>query len=89
VVNAYVRRMPDIDLPPGDYRERKPAGWRWRLPWSHPEDNKLHAAMLAVMLFGLGYVFLGRDQLTSDILFGITAVLAAVAGIMFGHIARD
>ena len=21
--------MPELDLPPGDYRERKPKGWRW------------------------------------------------------------
>ena len=31
--------VPDLDLPPGDYRERKPKGWRWKLPWSHDDDT--------------------------------------------------
>lgn len=40
--------MPDLDLPPGDYRERKPKGWRWKLPWASPEGAKLPAALCAV-----------------------------------------
>lgn len=31
--------VPDLDLPPGDYRERKPNGWRWKLPWSRDDDT--------------------------------------------------
>ena len=33
--------MKQVDLEPGEYTERKPKGWRWRLPWSHPDDTKL------------------------------------------------
>ena len=29
----------EVLLPPGDYRERKPKGWRWKLPWSHDDDT--------------------------------------------------
>jgi hypothetical protein len=49
--------LPELDLPPGDYRERKPKGWRWRLPWSHPEGAKLPAvaalASAAVLFYAI------------------------------------
>lgn len=81
--------MPEIDLDPGEYTERKPKGWRWRLPWGHPEDAKLQ---LLAMLAGLGamaYVFLNRDVLSSGMLFGGAAVSGVVAGIMFALAFRD
>jgi len=81
--------MPQIDLEPGSYHERKPPGWRWRLPWSHPEDTKLPLVMLCVMLAGLAYIFFNRDALSSGILFGGTAVAAAIAGGMLLLAFRD
>lgn len=82
--------MPEeIDLPPGEYRERKPKGWRWRLPWSHPDDAKMQFVYLVLAIGVLGFIFTNRDQLSSGILFGVTALFAVVAGIMFTLAFRD
>lgn len=81
--------MPELDLDPGSYRERKPKGWRWRLPWSHPEDSKLHLAVLVLVLCALFWVFANRLELTPELLFGGAAALGAVAGIMFAAMFRD
>lgn len=79
----------NLDLEPGEYRERKPKGWRWKLPWSHPDDAKMQALYMVLAMGGLIYIFINRDEVSSGILFGITAVAAAVAGIMFALAFRD
>ena len=48
--------MPDLEIDPGDYRERKPKGWRWRLPWSHPVSAR---TPFVGMLLMLGFVAYG------------------------------
>lgn len=75
--------MPDLEIDPGDYRERKPKGWRWRLPWSHPVSARTPLAMLCVMLLGLGYIYLNRVSVSADLLFAATAFAAFIAGGMF------
>lgn len=35
--------------------EHKPKGWRWRLPWSHPDDTKLPMVGFFVMVGFLAY----------------------------------
>lgn len=54
--------MPDFDLGPGDYRERHPKGWRWKLPWSHPEDTKLPMVGFFVMAGFALYFFDHRAE---------------------------
>lgn len=72
--------MPDLDLDPGSYTERKPKGWRWRLPWAHPEDSKLHLVLFLLALGFLAYFFLNLPSGTSlGVCVGI-AVFAAAAG---------
>lgn len=68
--------MPDIDLEPGDYTERKPKGWRWKLPWSHPEDTKLPMIGFFVCLAWLVWVFLNRDAAPSEWVFVGTVIWA-------------
>lgn len=68
--------MPDLDLEPGAYRERKPKGWRWRLAWSHPEDNKLPLVMFFGALAGLGYFLINLPSGTS---FGVCVGIATAA----------
>lgn len=81
--------MPDLDLPPGDYRERKPKGWRWKLPWSHDDDVKLPMVMFFVVAAILVATFIYRDELTSGTLFGVSAMFAFAGGIMFMLWKRD
>lgn len=81
--------MPQIDLDPGSYRERKPKGWRWRLPLSHPEDAKMQALYMVIALVGLGLLFLYRNELSSETLFGAAALCGVAAGIMFALAFRD
>lgn len=81
--------MKQVDLGPGEYEERKPKGWRWRVPWSHPDDAKMQALYMVLALCILGFIFINRDELSSGILFGVTALFAAVAGIMFALAFRD
>lgn len=81
--------MKQVDLGPGEYQERKPRGWRWRLPWSHPEDAKLQAVYMVLALGALGLIFLNRDELSSALLFGGAAVSGAIAGIAFALAFRD
>lgn len=81
--------MPDMDLPPGDYRERKPKGWRWRLPWSHPEDTKLPMVGFFVAAAFLAYFFINLPAGTdSGVVAGVTT-FAAVAGAMLVLWLRD
>lgn len=81
--------MPELDLDPGAYRERKPKGWRWRLPWSHPEDIKLPMVMFFLLAGALGYLLYkttGADQVW--LILGTTA-FALPAGVMLALWLRD
>lgn len=75
----YVPGVPELDLDPGEYRERKPKGWRWRLPWSHPEDSKLHLAMFFVGVAFGAFFFINRDQMSSAHVFGAGALWSGLA----------
>jgi hypothetical protein len=81
--------MPDLDLPPGDYRERKPKGWRWKLPWSHNEDPKLSLVVFLAMAGWLVWVFTVRFELSPHWLFGGAAAGAFLAGWMLRSVFRD
>jgi len=72
--------MPEMDLDPGDYRERKPKGWRWRLPWSHPQDTKLPMVGFFVMAGFLAYIGLNLAKAEPPLLYGGTALFAFLAG---------
>lgn len=75
--------MPNLELGPGDYTERKPKGWRWRLPWSHPQDTKLPMVLFFVCAGFVGYFFLNLPTGTSwEVSVGI-ATFAALAGGQF------
>lgn len=75
--------MPDIDLEPSDYAERKPRGWRWKLPWSHPQDTKLPMVVFFVCFGALAYFFVSLPDGTDwRVCIGI-AVFAAAAGGQF------
>lgn len=56
--------MPDIDLDPGEYTERKPRGWRWKLPWSHPDDTKLPLVQMLASIGAGGCLYFSRDLIT-------------------------
>jgi hypothetical protein len=81
--------MPNIDLEPHEYTVRKPRGWRWRLPWSHDDDNKLPVVMLLVMIGGLTWLFLNRNEASSDLVTLAAAGLGFVVGIMLMLALRD
>lgn len=85
----YVAGMPEIDLEPGNYRERKPKGWRWRLPIAHPEDAKMQALYMVIALAGLGLLFLYRNEISSETLVPASAICGVVAGGMFALAFRD
>lgn len=75
--------LKSFDLDPGNYRERKPRGWRWRLPLAHPDDAKMQALYMVIALIGLGLLFLYRHDLSVETLYGAAALCGVVAGIMF------
>lgn len=75
--------MPDLDLDPGDYRERKPKGWRRKLPWSHPQDTKLPMVLFFVCLAALGWVFSVRNEVSPEALFMGAGVAGLLAGAQF------
>lgn len=75
--------MPDIDLEPGDYTERKPKGWRWKLPWSHPEGARLSFSVFLVMVGFVVYFIVNRSAGTPFGEIAGAAMFAFVAGGMF------
>lgn len=80
--------MPELDLDPGDYRERKPKGWRWRLPWSHPQDTKLPLVMFLACAAFVGYFFINMPADMRTIAGG-TTLFAFFAGACFMWAFRD
>jgi len=80
---------PQIDFEPGDYRERKPKGWRWRLPWSHADDVKLPMVMFFICASALVAVFVYRDGVSPTSLFSGTLAFGFSAGNMLQLWLRD
>jgi hypothetical protein len=72
--------LPELDLPPGDYRERKPKGWRWRLPWSHPEDTKLPMVGFFVCVGFIAMFYIRRSEASVDMAMLGTGLFAFFAG---------
>lgn len=81
--------MPDLDLPPGDYRERKPKGWRWKLPWASPEGAKLPFVMFGLMAGFVVYFVVNRSSGTPFGEIAGASLFAFVAGGMFAMWTRD
>lgn len=69
--------MPEIDLEPGNYSERKPKGWRWTLPWSHPVSARTPFVGMLVAFGFLAYFFSRASEITDP-------VTAIGVGIVFG-----
>lgn len=75
--------MPDLEIDPGDYRERKPKGWRWRLPWSHPVSARTPFVGMLLMLGFVAYAFINAPHgVHLGYLSGV-AVCALLAGALF------
>lgn len=78
-----------MDLPPGDYRERKPKGWRWKLPWGHPEDAKLPMVMFWLLVAAFYFLLLSKaDEQQMWLMIG-AAAFALPAGAMMVLWLRD
>jgi hypothetical protein len=69
--------LPEIELPPGKYR--------WRRPLSKP----LAWAYVALGVGMLGWTYWNRGALHTDTLFGLTAVVAIATGLVLAGILRD
>lgn len=76
---SILRRMPDIDLGPDDYKIRDPKSGRWHLP----DDPKLARNYLVVLIVVLTLIFVTRAEGSRESLFGVTALFSFCAGIMF------
>ena len=81
--------MPELDLEPGDYRERKAKGWRWKLPWSHDDDVKLPMVMFFVAVGFGAFFYLNMGDAPSKAVVGAIALFSAVAGGMLILWLRD
>jgi hypothetical protein len=81
--------MREIDLGPGEYTERKPKGWRWRLPLAHPEDAKMQALYMVLALAALGLLFIYRNEISTETLVAACGLCGVVAGGMFALAFRD
>lgn len=75
--------MPDIDLEPGEYTERKPRGWRWKLPAGHA-DNALVPFVMFVVAIGFAIHFIANLPPGHSLaMVGFIAVMSFGAGAMF------
>lgn len=82
--------MPNIDLEPGEYTDRKPKGWRWRLPWSHPQDTKLPMVLFFVCAGFVAFFFINLPPGTSwEVSAGIAVFAAAAGGQFMLWLGRD
>jgi hypothetical protein len=75
--------LPELDLPPGDYRERKPRGWRWKLHPDHDDDNWTPLVMFFVAVGAVAFILLNLPPGTSMPIVGAAAMFGAGAGAMF------
>jgi hypothetical protein len=76
--------MPDIELRPDDYKFKGKDG-RWKVR----DDRRVLLAGLLFALVLLGLIWWNREALSSGILFGVSAVFAASAGIFFALLTKD
>lgn len=77
--------MPHLDLGPNDYRKRDPRTGRWHLP----DDPKLARNMMFVSIGILAFILWNRDDVSTGILFGVTALFAFCAGGLFSLWLKD
>lgn len=75
--------MPDLDLDPGSYTERKPRGWRWRLPLAHDDGTRLPFFMFVLMIGFVLYVLLRPDAEPFRWIFGGGLAFGFGIGCMF------
>ncbi|MDB5531600.1 MAG: hypothetical protein JWR51_4703 [Devosia sp.] len=76
--------MPDLDLGPDDYKIRDPRTGRWHVP----ANPKLAGALGIVLIGVLIFLFIRRDEMTSETLFGVVAMFSLFAGGLLGLSAR-
>lgn len=75
--------MPEIDLEPGNYSERKPKGWRWTLPWSHPVSARTPFVGMLVAFGFVAYALVAAPEGHDLRILGGIAMFAFFAGCMF------
>lgn len=75
--------MPEIDLGPGEYQERKPKGWRWKLPWAHPVAARTPFVGMLVALGFVAFFILNLPAEYDRAIVGAVALFAVIAGAMF------
>lgn len=56
------------------------------MSWADPRHKGLPWVYLVFAVAVLGFIFVNRDELASATLFGVTALFAWGAGIMFANI---
>ena len=72
--------LPELDLPPGDYRERKPKGWRWKLPLNHDDDAKVPFFAFCIGVGIVGFILANLPEGTSFSVVAFTSGMAFCAG---------
>jgi hypothetical protein len=70
-----------LDLEPHEYRDKGR-----KLSWGDPRHKGLFWVYLVGAAAILGFIFLTRDEGSTATLFGVTALFAFGAGIMFANI---
>jgi len=75
--------VPDFDLDPGGYTERKPKGWRWKLPFDHDDDAKVPFVVAVVFAGAAAYVYLHIQEFTDPgVLYLFGLMIGCVVGMM-------
>lgn len=77
------RAMPDLELDPGSYKERKPRGWRWRLPLAHEDGSRLPFFMLVALVSFVTYLLLRADAEPFRVYIGAGLAFGFPIGCMF------
>lgn len=76
--------MPNMSLGPDDYRFKGNDG-----RWYRRDDKRFLLFGLVASVAILILIFWVRDELSSGILFGVSALFAACAGIFLGNLLKD